>query len=427
VETGAESRTLTGHSYWVMAVAFSPDGAQVVTGSADNPAFVWDVETGEKASEFLGHANGITGALWLDETRVLTASLDGTAQVWDAATGTVAQRYGDDNLSSIRSITLGRIDGRLALARLTGTVDMWSSGGELLDDLTGHSGAVNGLAFNADGTALAAGNGNVISPDSTIRVWDVASGTVAETLISQDGNINSVAFNPAGTALVAGTEFGVVQVWDLTSDQALQRIPAHINDVLSVAFSPDGTQVVSGGADAKVHLWDAATGEAIGEGVKTEQSFTVAEGMVVASTGFEDLVKLPDLQSELAASLVCSPGSGISSMALTPDRTTMASAIWDKSIRLFDVATVTERVSLLGHTDSILIVAFNADGSLLASAGVDKTVRLWDVATGRPLAVMQGHLGWVNTLAFSPDGRTLASGADDGTVRLWDVGSILPE
>jgi hypothetical protein len=66
---------------------------------------------------------------------------------------------------------------------------------------------------------------------------------------------------------------------------------------------------------------------------------------------------------------------------------------------------------LKGHQDVVLSVAFSADGETLASASWDDTVILWDVASRKPLGEpLKGHQNGLWSVAFSPDGKTLASG-----------------
>jgi len=79
-----------------------------------------------------------------------------------------------------------------------------------------------------------------------------------------------------------------------------------------------------------------------------------------------------------------------------------------------------ERLTIVGgHTAGVQSVAFSPDGQTLASGSWDRTIRLWHVATGHELLCFKGQSHGVNAVAFSPDGRTLAAGLHDGGVRLW--------
>src|SRR2546421_7440388 len=98
----------------------------------------------------------------------------------------------------------------------------------------------------------------------------------------------------------------------------------------------------------------------------------------------------------------------------------VASASYDRTVRLWDSATGASLRTLEGYSDEVRAVAFSPDGKLVASASYDRTVRLWDSATGASLQTLEGHSAGVEAVSFSPDGKLVASASYDHTVRLWD-------
>ena len=113
----------------------------------------------------------------------------------------------------------------------------------------------------------------------------------------------------------------------------------------------------------------------------------------------------------------------ILSVAFSPDGKTIASASWDKTVKLWDAASRQNLATLNGHEDAVLLVAFAPDGKTIASASDDETVKLWDPRTGQNFATLNGHKDAVMSVAFSPDGKIIASASYDSTVKLWDAAS----
>src|SRR5262249_40442279 len=150
--------------------------------------------------------------------------------------------------------------------------------------------------------------------------------------------------------------------------------------VHALAFSPDGKTLASASGDKTGKLWEVATG-------KVRETF----------------------QGHTPADMVSSEAVyPVMSVAVSPDGKSLASASYDKKVKLWDVATG-KRATFRGHAQAVYGVAFSPNGKTLASASGDKTVMLWDVATGKARATLPGHTQAVLSVAFSPDGKTLAS------------------
>jgi len=127
------------------------------------------------------------------------------------------------------------------------------------------------------------------------------------------------------------------------------------------------------------------------------------------------------------ASLTIFPQLGhssiVSSVAFAPDGKVLASGGFDDVIKLWDVGSGRELRTLSAHQARVLSVAFSPDGKVLASGGADGAIRLWDGATGTELRAMKPDRFFVNSVVFSPDGKVLASGSGAGKIELWDVAS----
>jgi WD40 repeat protein len=111
------------------------------------------------------------------------------------------------------------------------------------------------------------------------------------------------------------------------------------------------------------------------------------------------------------------------SIAFSPSGKVLASASWDKTIKLWDIDLGKNIETLEGHTAPVMSVAYSRDGLTFASGGWDETIRLWDVKSkpSKLRAILTGHTKPIRALAFNPVTAILASGGDDGKIILWDT------
>ena len=93
-------------------------------------------------------------------------------------------------------------------------------------------------------------------------------------------------------------------------------------------------------------------------------------------------------------------------------------------VRLWDIATGENNITLTGHRGEATAIAYSPDGNTIATGSYDRTVRLWDADTGKHKTTFTGYTR-VTSVIYSPDGRTLASGSSDRTVLLWELPPIL--
>jgi hypothetical protein len=132
----------------------------------------------------------------------------------------------------------------------------------------------------------------------------------------------------------------------------------------------------------------------------------------------------PDLPHPAARRTLTGHTDSVTSVAIAPDGSWLATGSWEGTARVWDVATGQCRIALTRRTiltDRVTSVAIAPDGSWLATGSWDGTARVWDAATGQCRATLTGHTRGVTSAAIAPDGAWLATSSHDQTICIWEV------
>jgi WD40 repeat protein len=386
----------TAHTDIIRAVAFSPDGRWLATGSGDNTVKIWDVASGFELRNLTAFSSEVKALAFSSDSQwVATAGVfEKDVNVWEVATGRQIGTLTGHN-AAILAMAFSP-DGRwLATGSMDHTVKLWDlEKRNNVNTFSGFNDGIFAVAFSRDSRWLGAAGG-----DKAVTLWEVPEGKVSRTL-SVTGHadiVHALALGVDGHWVAAGNYYNSVKLWEKTKAPALRALSltGHTNYVRGVALSADGRQLASGAQDNTVKVWDVSTGRL---------SHTLK--------GHRQLVD---------------------ALAFSPDGRQLATTSWDNTVKLWDTATWREVRTFGGQTHRVNAVAFSPDGHWLASASNDSTLRLWDFVNGRELLRLDGHSPWFNAVTFSADGRWLAAtnahmlnlGHEYGqnTARIWEVGT----
>jgi WD40 repeat protein/serine/threonine protein kinase len=346
-------------------------------------------------------------------------------------------------------------DGRqIASGEADGTVRIWDvARGSARLTLKGHTNGVDHLRFSPDGRLLLSE-----SRDGSIRFWDASTGKVLHILkkehdswgcaISVDGRLLATSSSWEGTTtpyrrLLATSSSGekMITIWEIPTDTVARTIPIS-EQVSTLEFSSNG-RYLAGYSERKalIWVWELASGRLVHtlargsrlnlERVPQQRAFSpdgtrLAMACGRAYSDSQGFVRIWDLATGREPLTLQGVGAFAGAVGFSPDSLRLITGTTDGTLRFWDAATGQEVLALRGHTDSITALAFSPDGRLLATASFDRTIRIWDASpladqAPRERVTIPAGTGPVRTLAVSPDGRQIAVAGDGGNIAIHDA------
>ena len=257
-------KVLPGHQASVNAIAVSPDGQTLASGSQDKTVSLWSLKTGKQIFTFFGQAGEVcTVAISPDGKTLVAGGFDNTITSWQLETKALVCSFFQRNspyshLGFVSSIVFSQDQKIIASASGDRTIKLWGGWtGELKRTLNGHLDTVWSVAITPDGQTIASG-----SADKTIRLWSVDSYQPPRILTGHSDWVTAVAISPDGNTLASGSTDGTIKLWNLPTGELLRTIDGESSAIFSIAISPDGNTLASGSKKV-VKLWQIKTGELI--------------------------------------------------------------------------------------------------------------------------------------------------------------------
>ena len=428
-------RVVTAEQASAMDIDLSPDGRRLaVAGYWENT--VWATDTGALLSRLRGHEDATMQVAFSPDGRELaSSSADASVRLWNVRNGSVkhilARRPPNTPVTSVAFSADGRFE---ALGTVDGIVRVWSGNdGSFRYELRGHEGPVLSLGFSADGAWLYSG-----SADRTMRVWDMAHGSVAVIHPYFD------RVDAMGTLAVGGTQGWIasasgplaspsldhsIKLWSAHSDRPLRILNGHVASVRSVAFTPGSDLLASASVDGTVKLWNARSGDCLRTLTNTvfAETLTFLPGARWLAAGMADgAVRILETNFLSTVREWRAHSRPVQTLALSGDSRWLATAGADRTVAIWDWETGRELRRFTNVSAQYLPLAFHPRQPVLAFAQRDETVVHASIETGEILfqRTLFPHGEW---LAWNPSKAFyMASPHGEEHARLRFSGQLVP-
>ena len=425
---------LRGHTSYIYAAVFSPNGTKVLTGSWDFSVKLWDVATGQLENSFIGQERAVNALafspLYPAETKFLSGSEDGTVKLWDITTGQVEKTF-EGNRGYDNAVAFSP-DGQKVLT-IVGKIKvvLWDIVSQNVEKtFVGHTDAITSMAVSPNGQKLLTG-----SKDGTAKLWEIETGELEKTFVKHTSWVTSVAFSPisdqdteGGSQILTGSADRTTLLWDAQTGEVVQTFSGNLGEINAVAFSPDGQQIATASSNKTVKLWNKATGQV--EKVLNghfESVISVAyspDGQYLLSSGGDKTVKIWSLLRPAAALVLDERSASVSKALYASNGKKILTFCERDEIILWDMVTGKSTSPPKDAVNIALAAAFlpESDKILIGCGGyADELAQIWDTKTGEMTPLFTGQKKSMSLVAFSPDGSKIFAFNSSGEAQIGDI------
>ena len=248
---------------------------------------------------------------------------------------------------------------------------------------------------------------------SSFSRWVIAADYAADAPILVTVGGESLLYRP-----------GDVILWK-SEGTRIGELSGHQTAVWAVDVSADGKLVATAGYDGLIKVWDLQSRK-LKRDLKQHKGWVRSlafspDGSRLVSAGEDGKVFLWNTQDGKAAITVAAHKGPVTAVAFSPNGKTFVTGGGDNLVKVWNAADGTAIQTLAGHEDTIWSIAYSPTRSQFVSTGADRTIRVWSAETFKQTGVFTGHKDWVTSAGFNSDGSRLVTASLDGVIKLWDV------
>ncbi len=393
--------------------AVSPDGATFLTVRDEYVeksgwARLWDARTGNAIGEPFNHGNEITAIAFSPDGSQLVIGCEATARLWDARTGKPLGEPMKQH-SDISAVAYSP-DGATIVV-MSDAARLWDARtGKPLGEPMKHESATL-VAYSPNGSTILTGSSSDTGAKNAVRLWDARTGKPIGEAMTNDLEISKCYDRKGSTLLTRQTDDEKMiwssQLWNARTGKPIGEPMKH-DGAFEVVRSPDDSTILTW-TDHVARLWDARNGKPIGDSMKHDDfirsaAFSPNSSEVLTGSGKE--------YSFMGGGAFNTDEASNRARVIAPEALAGIARIWD-------ARTGKLIAEPMKHPDAVTFVAYSPDGSNLLTVS-SNIAQLWNASTAKPIGESMTHDGAILEAAFSPKGTTILTGSADRTARLWN-------
>ncbi len=412
---------LTGHAGAVRRLTFLADGKTLTSFGADRLLRLWDVGAGTEKGRI---AKAGAGDMLLSPNGSWLAAAfdDDSIKIWDlsnAKAATLLHQKDPRYDGSVHDLAFSPNCEGLAASVGRDTIRQWHLTNAFADSFYQLGSPGVAVAYSPSGSCVA-----VAMLDGSVARF-AAPLVYLDSIAGPPRTAQCLALSPGDYPLATGGEDGCVRVWLHQGNVPKEVFRGHSGRICAVAFAPDGQTLASAGADGTVKLWPLGHGQdaqPLQTPLVSAGAFAVSgDGRTVAVSCADAKVHLVDVGTARTRAVLPHGNQTVITLAAMAAAGDTLALAGDKGLKVWNITSGQELASL-PLPDGTRCLAVAPDGRSVAVNMHNGETRVWEAASLKQRVLFPPNNAWSYALAFSRDGSSLATATDDAPpFRWWDI------